>query len=71
MSEATKFMGPHEEVGSCVLCGHDGLGRAAYHEIAEVLTVRDRHPLTNYVCCLHFGLLMGAVSACTWRGCPG
>ena len=41
----------------CSVCGD-----VATHKIAEDTPELFRHPFTNYVCCRHFGELMGIVA---------
>jgi hypothetical protein len=36
-------------------------GRPARHKVEEV-TDDERHPFTAYVCCFHFGKIMGKVA---------
>ena len=37
-------------------------GGPATHKVAEDNLMEHRHPFTNYLCCEHFGLVMGGVA---------
>ena len=49
-------------------CRFDRCGAAATHKVGEELPRDDaspvRHPLTAYVCCLHFRAIFGAAVGC-------
>lgn len=43
---------------SCVICG-----KPATHKLGEEIRF-PRHNLTNYVCCVHFTLVVGPAAPC-------
>lgn len=63
-------MTAHEVSSLCrgETCRFDGCGAAATHKVREELPHDDpnpaRHPLTAYVCCLHFRAIFSAAVGC-------
>ena len=40
-------------------CHHEGCREVATHKVDEVSGPEDVHPLTAYLCCVHFREIMG------------
>ena len=74
MSNPTKHVVPiNAQEESCGMCYREGRLAVATHKVGEQIvadTPNGRHRLTQYVCCKHFGQIVGDQSAITWRGCP-
>ncbi len=56
------------------MCNRNGVRMAATHKVGEEIPHDAPRPyghnLTQYVCCLHFGMIVGGYSARTFRNCP-
>ena len=59
----------------CWPCRYEGKQEVATHKLGEEIPddappeIAMSHNLTQYVCCKHFGQIVGDQSAITWRGC--
>lgn len=57
----------------CGMCYREGKSVDATHKVGEEIPSDAKgfgHNLTQYVCCIHFGKIIGPESASSWRGCP-
>ncbi len=57
----------------CGMCYREGVWTPATHKVGEEIPhdapQPHGHNLTQYVCCRHFGLIVGGYSARKFRGC--